>query len=57
MEIAFLRELLETTEKKKKKDKRDKTADKYFNYIAGNMMMRNTCAGELSGTKKTEKAV
>ncbi len=58
--MEFLKELLTITESatekpKKKKDKKDKSADKYFSYISGNMMFQNTCSGDLSGTKKIEK--
>ena len=53
--MEFLRELLAEAEKKPKKKKGDKSADKYFTYVAGNMMFRNSCSGELSGNKKVEK--
>jgi hypothetical protein len=38
--------------KKEKKQKRDKSADKYRTYVAGNMLMNQTCSSDLSGTKK-----
>ena len=54
-QMELLRELLITEEKKTKKKKGDKSADKYFTHIAGNMLFKNTCSGELSGDKKIEK--
>lgn len=52
--MKLLKELLQLTESKttKKKNKKDKTADKYFSHISGNMLFRNVCSGVLSGTKK-----
>jgi len=55
--MKFLKELLRIDEadkkkKKNKKETKDKKADKYDSYIAGNMLFRNTCSGELSGDKK-----
>lgn len=53
--MELLRELLaenETGSKKKGKNKKDKTADKYFTYVAGNMLFRNVCSGKLAGDKK-----
>lgn len=55
--MELLKELLlrEEVEPKKKKKKGDKSADKYFSYISGNMMFSNVCSGSLSGNKKIEK--
>ena len=41
----------EKSEKKKKKDKRDKSADKYFQYVSGNLLFNQTCSGKLAGDK------
>ena len=56
--MEFLKELVmlaEANEKNKKKNKKDKSADKFFTHVAGNMLFRNTCSGELAGTMKTKK--
>lgn len=39
----------EPSKKDKKKNKKDKSADRYFNYVAGNTVMNGTCSGKLSG--------
>lgn len=46
---------LTESDKKKKKNKKDKSADVYTSYVAGNVMIKNICAGSLSGEKKIEK--
>lgn len=52
--MTLLKELLNLTESTKtKKTKKDKSADKYFSFVGGNMIFRQTCSGDLSGTKKT----
>lgn len=38
----------------KKKNKKDKSADKYMKYIAGNMIINQTCSGKLSGERIKE---
>lgn len=56
--MEFLKELLTLTESmddKKKKKKKDKSADKFFTYVAGNMLFKNVCSGELAGTMKSKK--
>lgn len=52
--MRFLKELLQEEEKKKKKKKGDKSADKFTTYVSGNMLFKNACSGDLSGTKETE---
>jgi len=55
--MQFLKELLQLDESKdkKKKNKKDKSADRYDSYVAGNMLFKNVCSGELSGTMKVKK--
>ncbi len=45
----------ETTQssKKTKKTKKDKSAAKYLDYVAGNMVMKGVCSGKLSGDKNS----
>jgi hypothetical protein len=50
-----LQELLVEQTKEKKSNKKDKTAKRYFHYVAGNMLFNQPCSGDLSGTKKVKK--
>ncbi len=34
---------------KKAKNSKDKSADKFFSYVAGNTIMKQVCSGKLSG--------
>lgn len=56
--MKFLKELTklnESVSKKKKKDPRDKSADRYMNYVAGNMIQHDVCSGKDAGSIKVKK--
>ncbi len=54
--MSLLKELINMTESqdKPKKDKKDKSADKYLNKVAGNMVMHSVCSGSDAGSIKTK---
>jgi hypothetical protein len=39
----------------KPKNKKDKSADKYMKYVAGNMLINQTCSGKSSVEKSSNK--
>lgn len=54
--MSLLKELINMTESQKpKKEKKDKSADKYLNKVAGNMVMHSVCSGPDAGSIKSKK--